>query len=119
VFGQRVQQRDCLQAVARGPGSGLLHHPAAVDRVLHGGHDQTLAQLGHAAVAELDHLGEVVARVHMHQRERELGRPERLLGQPHEHERVLAAGEEQDGALELGGHLAHDVDGLGFEGPQV
>ena len=41
--------------------------------------------------------------------------PERLLGQPQQHDRVLAAAEEQDRALELGGDLAHHVDGLGLE----
>ena len=30
-------------------------------------------------------------------------------------DRVLAAGEEQDGALKLGGHLAHHEDRFGFQ----
>ena len=41
--------------------------------------------------------------------------PERLLGQPQQHDRVLAAGEQQDRPLELGGDLAHDEDGLRLE----
>ena len=45
--------------------------------------------------------------------------PEGLLGQAQQHDRVLAAAEQQHGALELGGDLAHDVDGLGLEGLQV
>ena len=40
---------------------------------------------------------------------------ERLLGQPQQHDRVLAAREQQRRALALGGDLAHDVDGLGLE----
>ena len=102
---------------ARGP--GLLDDAAGVDRVLHGGHDQALAQLGHAPVAELDDLGEVVPGVDVHEREREARRAERLLGQAQQDDRVLAAAEEQDRPLELGGDLAHDVDGLGLEGLQV
>ena len=47
------------------------------------------------------------------------GRPERLLGQVQHDDRVLAAGEQQRGPLELGRHLADDVDRLGLEGPQV
>src|SRR5207248_675077 len=93
VLGDRVEQRDRLEPVARGARAGLLHHAALANRLLNRRDHQPLAEALDQLVAELDHLGEVVARVHMHQRERELGRPERLLGQPHEHERVLAAGE--------------------------
>ena len=71
------------------------------------------------AVAELDHLGEVVPGVDVHDREREAPGPERLLGQPQQHDRVLAAAEQQHGALELGGDLAEDVDRLGLEGLEV
>ena len=102
---------------ARGPVSSTTR--PGVDRVLHAGHDQPLAQLGHAAVAELDDLGEVVAGVDVHEREREARRAERLLGQAQQHDRVLAAAEQQHRALELGGDLAHDVDGLGLERLQV
>ena len=45
--------------------------------------------------------------------------PERLLGQAQQHDRVLAAAEEQHGPLELGGDLAHDVDRLGLERLEV
>ena len=40
---------------------------------------------------------------------------ERPLGQREHDDRVLAAGEQQHRPLELGRHLAHDVDGLGLE----
>ena len=119
VLGDRVQQRHGLQAVARGPRAGLLAHAALVDRLLHGADEQRQADLRHQPVAELDHLGEVVARVHVQQRERHLARRERLLREPHEHDRVLAAAEQQRGALTLGRDLADDVDGLGLEGSQV
>ena len=102
---------------ARGP--GLLDDAAVVDRVLHARDDQALAELADAAVAVLDHLGEVVLGVDVHQRERERRRAERLLGQPQQHDRVLAAAEQQHRALEFGGDLAHHVDRLGLERAQV
>src|SRR5271166_238206 len=49
----------------------------------------------HAPVAELDHLGEVVPGVDVHERERERPGAEGLLGQPQQHDRVLAATEQQ------------------------
>jgi len=76
---------------------------------------EPLAELGDAPVAELDRLGEVVPRVDVHEREREAARAEGLFGQPEEDDRVLAAGEEQHGPLELGRDLAHDVDRLRLE----
>ena len=60
-------------------------------------------------------LGEVVAGVDLEHRERDLGRVEGLLGEPHHHDGVLAAREHQDGLLELGGDLAEDVDRLRLE----
>ena len=102
---------------ARGP--GLLDDAALVDRVLHAGDDQPLAELGDAPVAVLDDLGEVVPGVDVHQREREAARPEGLLGEAQQDDRVLAAGEQQHRPLELRGDLAHDVDRLGLEDAQV
>ena len=89
VLCDRVEQRDGLEPVPRRPGPSF-YHSAAVDR-LHGGHDQPLAELGQSAIAELDRLGEIVASVHVHDREREADRPERLLGQTEQDGRVLAA----------------------------
>ncbi len=119
VLGDRVEQRDRLQPVARGPRPGLLDHPAAVDRLLHARDLQALAELGHAPVAELDHLGEVVPRVDVHQRKGERSRTKRLLREPQQDDRVLAAAEQQHRPLEFGGDLAHHVDRLGLERPQV
>jgi hypothetical protein len=68
------------------------------------------------AIAELDHLGEVVAGVDVHDREREAPGPERLLGQAQEDDRVLAAREQEHGPFELGRDLAEDLDRLGLEG---
>src|SRR3954447_1017818 len=115
VLLDRVEQRRRLQLVARRARAGLLLHAALVDRLLHARDDEPLAELRHATVAELDHLGEVVSRVDVHDRERELRRAERLLGEPEQHDRVLAAGKEQHGPLSLGGDLAHDVNRLRLE----
>jgi hypothetical protein len=115
VLGDRVEQGHGLQAVARGPLANLVDDPSGVDRVLHGGDEQPLAELGHAAIAEGDDLREVVARVDVHEREGEARGPEGLLGQAQQDDRVLAAREEEHGPLELCGDLAHDVDGLALE----
>ena len=119
MLGDRIEQRDGLEPVARRPGAGLLDRPAVVDRLLHAGHDQPLADLLDQAIAELEHFREVVAGVHMHDREREAGRAERLLGQAQEHERVLAAAEQQHRVLKFGRDLAEDVNRLGLEGLEV
>ena len=119
VLGDRVEQRRRLQAVARSAWTGLLANPAGVDRVLDVRDDQALAQLLHEPVTERDHLGEVVPGVDVHHREREAAGAERLLGQPHQNDRVLAAAEQQHRALELGGDLTHDEDRLGLERLQV
>src|SRR4029077_2563472 len=63
VLGDRVEQRDRLQPVARGAGTRLVDHPATPDRLLDGRHDQALADFGHPPVAELDRLREVVAGI--------------------------------------------------------
>ena len=111
----RVEQRRRLQPVARGPRPPLLDHAPRVDRLLDRGDEQPLAELGDPPVAELDDLREVVPGVDVQQREREAPGPERLLGQPQQHDRVLAAGEQQRRPLALRGDLAHDVDRLGLE----
>ena len=51
----------------------------------------------------------------MHQREGEAARAECLLGETEQHDRVLAAREQQHGPLELGRDLAHNVDGFRLE----
>jgi hypothetical protein len=119
VLGDRVQEGHGLEPVARGSRAGLLDHAAAVDRRLDRGDDELDPELGHAAIAEVDDLGKVVPGVDVHDRERDRGRPERLVGQVQEDDRVLPAAEEQDGPLALGGDLPHDEDGLRLERAKV
>ncbi len=60
-----------------------------------------------------------MAGVDVHDRERDLRRSERTDRQLQHHDRVLATAEQQTRTLELGRHLAHDVDALGLEGPEM
>src|SRR6185312_1769204 len=71
VLADRVEQGDRLQRVARRAWPGLLDNAALADRLLDRCDDQPLADLLDPAVAELDRLGEVVAGVDVHHRERE------------------------------------------------
>jgi hypothetical protein len=117
VLLQRLQQDRRLDPV---PGAvrRQLHEPT-VQSFLHAGHDELHADLGDPAIAELQDLGEVVPGVDVHHRERDPGRVERLLREPEHHDRVLAAGEQQHRTLELGGHLAEDVDRFGLQRLQL
>ena len=119
VLFDRVEQGGGLETVARRTLAQVLDDPALVDRVLDRRDHQPGAELLHGGVAERDHLGEVVAGVDVHHRERQLRRPERLGGGVRHHDAVLAAREQQDRALELGRDLTQEVDRLGLEGRQV
>ena len=115
VLKHGVEQRDGLQPIARRSRPHLLDDSALIDRVLHRGDNQFDIKLCDTAVAKVNRLREVVARIDMHHRERNPRRPESLLGQTQHHDRVLAAGEQQAGPLELGGDLADDVNALSLE----
>ncbi len=117
-FLDRFEQRHRLVLVARFAGV-LEHHGAALHRILDRAHDQALAQLGSALVAELHDFLIVVAGVDVHQREGKLARAESLFGDAQHADRVLATGEQQHRVGTLAGDLAHDVDGLGFEPVEV
>ena len=119
VLLDRVEQRGGLQPVARRARPRVLDDAALVDRVLHRRDDEPGAELLDRGVAERDHLGEVVAGVDVHHRERQLGGPERLGRGVRHHDAVLAAREEQHRPLEFGRDLTQEVDRLGFERRQV
>ncbi len=105
-----LEQRHGLVAVARFQRVREANG-AALDGILEMADDQALAHLGDAAVAEFDHLGEVVAGVDVNQRKGKATRVdtvagmglEGLLGQAQDDAGILAAGKQQGRALE-GGH---------------
>ena len=116
---ERVEQRLGLEQPAAALRADEERLRAVGDRFLVGVDDQPRADLPRVPVAELDHLAELVGRVDVQQRERNRPGVERLLRQPQQHRRVLADRIEHHRPLELGDHLAHDVDALGLERPQV
>ena len=113
VLGDGVEQRQRLERVAGAVGA--LAQPAVVDVVLHARDDEPQPEPLDGLVAVGDHLGEVVAGVDVQHRERDRRRPEGLGREVEHDDRVLAAAEEQRGALELAGHLADDEDRLRLE----
>ena len=115
--GDGVQQRLGLQGIARPVGA--LDEAPVVDPVLHPLDGQPQPVAGHDVVAEGEDLGEVVPGVDVEQAERQRGRPEGLAGDVQHDDRVLAAGEQQDGPLGLGGDLPDDVDRLVLERVEV
>ena len=106
-------------SLLRGRAGVVLDHAAGVDVVLHAGHDQPQPVPLDRPVPELDHLVEVLPRVHVHHRERHRRRPERLHRQVQHHHRVLAAGEQQPRTLDGRRHLAEDLHRLGFQPVQM
>ena len=118
VLGDRLEQGGRLQPVARRPRT-LLDDAPGGDGVGNRRDDEADAELGDPPVAELERLGEVVAGVDVHHRKGKAGGTESLLGETEQHDRVLAAAEQQHRALEFGGHLAHHVHRLGLERAQV
>ncbi len=113
-----VEQGHRLVAVAAFVGRAQ-QHPAAGDGRLDRTHDQPLAELCDAPVAKVDDFGKIVAGVDVQQREGERPRPERLVRQAQQDERILAAGEQQGGVAALAGDFAQDVDRLGLEPAEV
>ena len=112
MLGDRVEERHGLQTIARGARARLFDDATACDRVLDGRHDELEALLLHDAIAERDHLGKVVARVDVEEREGDAAGRERLLGDAQERDRILATGEEEDRTLALGHHFSNDEDRL-------
>ena len=97
-----------------GDGRDAVLHPLLV-----GMHDQIEAEPPHLGIAKLDHLAELPGGVDMQQRKRRLARIERLQREMQHHREVLADRIEHHRIAELGRDLAHDVDALGLELPQI
>jgi len=94
-------------------------HGAPRHGVFNTAHDQLGAQFLRTQVAEVGDLGEVVAGVDHQQRVGYAARTEGLFGALEHDQGVLAAGEQQRGALERRSHLAQDEDGFFFQRVQV
>ena len=113
----RAQQRHGLQRVARRP---VVDDAAGVDVVLHRGHHQPDPGFGDQPVARRDHLVEVVAGVHVHDRETAAGPGAKALSARCSITiESLPPENSSTGPLELCGHLADDVDRLGLQRPQM
>ena len=91
VSSDAVEQRRCLESVTARAGPRLLDHFPGIDGVLHRGDHETGTELLDPTISECEHLGEVVARVDVHHGDRQLRRPEGLLGESKHHNAVLAA----------------------------
>jgi len=99
--------------------SAAQPHRTATDRFVDRAHDQPLVEFGCARITERYHFSEVVPGIDMQQRKRKLGGAKGLLREAQQHERVLAAGEEQNGVRALSGHFSQDENRLGLEPIEV
>ena len=77
-------------------------------------HDELELPFLHQPVAILDHRRNLVGRVHVHERERDVAE-ERFARQPQQHGRILADAPEHREVLKLVERLAQDVNALVFE----
>ena len=115
VLLDRVEQRHRLQRVARSVGALLFLDATLVDRVLHLTNHQLRPDLLRERIPVSDRLREIVPRVDVQQRERDLRRPERLRRQVRHDDRVLPAGKQQRRVLELRCGLAQDENRFSLE----
>ena len=117
ALGDRIQQWHGLERI---PGTvGSLTEPTVIDVVLDGRDLDGGAVELDGVVAELQHLGEVVARIHVQQPKGDRSRPESLRRQMQHDDRVLASGEKHDRRGECGRDLTNDVNRLGLERLQL
>ena len=119
AFFQRIQQAARLQqpaAVLRAQRIGI---GAVCNRLLVAMHDQVGADLARVLVAEPNHLGELIAGIHMQQRERNLPRIKGLLRQSQHHRRIFADRIQHHRPRELRHRLAQNRDALRLQRLQV
>ena len=81
--------------------------------------DELETELGRVSVAKFEHFAEFVARIDVEKGKWNGPRVESLLREPEEYGGVFADGIEEDRALALGSHLAHDVDAFGLKLAQM
>jgi len=89
--------------------AGLLSDATLIGRLLDRSDHRVGSELGDRAVAEVEHLGEVMPGADVHHREGQGSGRRRLHRKAKQHRRVPATGEEQHRPLRLGHRLAEDV----------
>jgi hypothetical protein len=72
--------------------------------------DEMNSEFGRVTVAKLYHFLELIARIDVQKRKRDLAGKKSLLGQPEQDGRIFTNGIQQDGALALGDYFAQDVN---------
>ncbi len=120
VLLDRVEQRRGLEPVARGARARLLGDAAACRSTPARSATTSRSPSSATRRSRYSIASEKLCPVSsMQEREREPRRPEGLLGQAQEDDRVLAAPKRRAGPLTLRGDLADDVDGLVLQGLEM
>ena len=112
---ERLLQRFGFHHVRVHGGAGRDRADAVRDALLVDVDDQVEAEPLCRLVAERDHVPELPRGVDMHEREGQWRRMKRFHRKLQHDARILADRVEHHRVLEFGGHLANDLDRLGFE----
>src|SRR5262249_37789935 len=115
IFVERVKQSRCLQLAAASRDSELQRMGARRNSVFVAMDNDAGADLLRKAIAEFEHLLELVAGVDVKERKWKRPRIKRLAREVHKHAGVLADRVEQHRVPELRNGLAQNVDRLAFE----
>ena len=110
-----IEQGDGLEFVAGGVGAFFFDDAAGINGLLDVADDERGADEVHEFIAVAHGFGEIVAGIHVDEREGHAGGPEGFFCKPCHDDRVFPAGEEQGGVLELGRGFAQDENRFGFE----
>ena len=86
-----VKQGNGLQSVAAGMGTGLFLYLAGINGLLYRSHHQFRAQFRNKAIPILHRFREIMAGVHVHERERQTGGIKCLLCQMRHDDGILAS----------------------------
>lgn len=114
--GEHLLERVLLQGAATFHARGLAvgKGDATLEHLLVFADNQLELPVLHQLIAVFDHRGDLVRRVHMHQRKGDVPE-ERLAREPEQHGGILANAPQHGEVLELVERLAEDVDALILE----
>ena len=115
VFVERLAQGLGLHNLRMQCRTGGDWRDAPLQPVLVGINEDLDAKTRRGGIAKGDHVPEFPGRIYVQQGKWKFAGVKRLLGDMEHRARILADRIEQHRALELGHHLAHDEDRLGFE----